>query len=210
MKSALEVNREYSEDYVQKLTTYKVPKMLEDYTGVYVDFLDLGCGDGRLITSIKKDYPKAKVTGVDISPRRIKKLILTFPFDTFLVEDVCHTSLKSESFDLIACEQTIEHVEDDKVLVKEIDRLLIPGGRLYITSVLKMPLAWYKYKNRHGKRCLDPTHEREYPSNKAFLDLFKEYHLIDTKTTHVGRLFHGINIIIPGYYIIEALFKKSK
>jgi len=222
MKSALQVNKEYSNNYKQELTEYKIPSMIEHFLNNNVHLVDLGCGDGRLIASIKKKFPKMDVVGVDISDKRIKKLEKQFPNDLFLCEDVCYTSLLEESFDVVCCEQTIEHVENDNQLIEEIVRVLKLGGYVYITSVIKHPLAFYKYRNRKGKIVLDPTHEKEYKSKKEFLELFKKvgyavkeknhlhnfeyFQLLDIKLTPVRRKLFNIHIPIFGYYIIECLF----
>ncbi len=211
MKSALEINREYSEKFIQPINN---PEITDDIKELIDDnnvknLVDLGCGDGTLIYAIKKEYPKIKIVGVDISPRRIESLKNKFPKSDFYCRDVCHTKLKKESFDFVHSSQTIEHVEDDKKMVEEMYRLLKKGGVLLVSSVIKKSFAVYKYRNRHKKFSLDPTHEREYRNKKEFLDLFKErFKLINCKIDPVIREIFGFNIRIPGYYLIEGIWKK--
>ncbi|NMB66792.1 class I SAM-dependent methyltransferase [Candidatus Woesearchaeota archaeon] len=65
--------------------------------------IDLGCGEGSLVYAIKKRFPNLKITGIDISPRRIKSLRNRFPKEKFYIRDVCNTNLKKNSFDVINC-----------------------------------------------------------------------------------------------------------
>ena len=211
MKSALEINREYSEKFIQPIDN---PEITEDIKELIDDnnvknIVDLGCGDGTLIYAIKKAYSKMKITGIDISPRRINNLKSKFPKSKFYCRDVCQTKLKKESFDFVHSSQTIEHVEDDKKMVEEMYRLLKKEGILLVSSVIKKPFAVYKYINRHKKFALDPTHEKEYKNEKEFLDLFKErFKLIKYKVDSVRRNVFGIQIRIPGFYLIEGIWKK--
>jgi len=167
----------------------------------------LGCGDGGLIHALYNEFPKVKVSGVDISPRRIRGLSEKFPNYRFYCEDVCNTELKENSFDFVHSSQVIEHVEDDGKMISEMFRLLKNNGFLFVSSVIKRPFAVYKYRNK-GKFVLDPTHEREYRNIREFLSLFKNFKLINYRVYPVKRDLASFEIKIPGYYIIEALWKK--
>ena len=58
----------------------------------------------------------------------------------------------------------IEHVPDDLGHVRELARITRPGGMLYLSTVIRKRGAWYFRKAPDGRRVLDPTHLREYPS----------------------------------------------
>ena len=212
MKSALERNKEYSERYIQSIENPKVPEHIKNLikNNKIISIADLGCGDGALIHALKKEFQKVKVTGIDISPRRINALRSKFPKDKFYCKDVCNTNLKKNSFDFIISSQVIEHVEDDKKLVKEIGRLLKKKGFVVIDSVIKKSFSIYKYRNK-GKFVLDPTHEREYKNQKEFLDLFRaDFKLIKSWVIPVKRKFLSFEIKIPGYYLVYGIWKKRK
>ena len=203
MKSALQKNLEYAEKFIQPLEDPEIPSYLRKIINKekISSIIDLGCGDGVLVYALKKEFPKIKLTGIDISPRRINGLKKKFPKDTFYCKDACDTQLKNK-FDLVYCSQVIEHVEDDKKLVNEMKRLLKKEGYLVVDSVIKKPFAIYKYRNK-GKFVLDPTHEREYKNQKEFLDLFKkDFQLIKSWTLPVKRRLPLIEIKILGYYLI--------
>ena len=208
-RTAIDKNIKYSEKFIQPIKDPEVPKEIKKIilNEKIKSIIDLGCGDGVLIHAIKKEFPKIKITGIDISPRRIKSLKKKFPKDKFYVEDVCDTELKTK-FDFVHSSQVIEHVSSDKKLVSEIFRLLKKNGILFCSSVIKKPWAIYQYRN-NGRFVLDPTHEKEYKNAKEFLDLFKDnFKLISYSIGQTSRKKFGINFKIPGFYEISGIWRK--
>lgn len=51
-----------------------------------------------------------------------------------LFEDVTRTTLPDCSFDIVVAVEVIEHVQDDQAFVKQICRVLRPGGTIYLTT----------------------------------------------------------------------------
>jgi ubiquinone/menaquinone biosynthesis C-methylase UbiE len=209
-QSPLEKNRAFSDKISQGLKNPEIPEMILEAINPAKKILDLGCGEGGIISAILERFPKKRITGVDISTRRIDLLKRKFPKQNFLCGDITNTPLKSKMFDLIICTQVIEYVGDDKKLIEEFYRLLKKGGFLYASSVIKKPWAIYKYRN-NGKFVLDPTHEREYSSERDFLKKFEDkFQLIKMKKYQVKRKFLSGEIRIPGYFTIDSLWKIKK
>jgi SAM-dependent methyltransferase len=61
------------------------------------------------------------------------------------------TGLQSDDFDIVICFQLIEHIQDDHSLLKEIRRVLRPGGKLLLTT-----------PNQSMSLTRNPYHMREY------------------------------------------------
>ena len=105
------------------------------------NIIDLGCGDGRTLFALYKRgllRNVGDIVGVDISYERIKRLKSNLPFVKGLVADACNVKeFPDQSFDFVICSQVIEHVEDDRALLREIKRLLRKGGLLYLSSVVR-------------------------------------------------------------------------
>lgn len=205
---AIEKNREYSNKFIQPINNPVTPNFMKEIlqNNNVNSMIDLGCGDGIIIHAIKKEFPKIKITGVDISERRINGLKQKFPSDNFYIKDVCDTKLK-EKFDFIHSSQVIEHVKYDSKMVEEISRLLKKNGILFCSSVIKKPLAIYRYRN-NGKFVLDPTHEKEYKNQNEFLNLFKRnFKLIKFWITPVIRKKFEVSIPIPGYKHIYGIWR---
>lgn len=209
-RSVLEKNKEYSEKFIQHIENLTLDKNIKRIIEKekIKSVIDLGCGDGIFIRSLKKEFSHIKVVGIDISPRRINGLKNIFPKESFFVRDVCDTKIKNH-FDLVYSSQVIEHVSDDKKMIKEMYKLLKKDGILFCSSVIKKPWAVYQYKNK-GKFVLDPTHEREYKNEKEFLKLFeKDFNLISYWITKTHRKKLGIKFRIPGFYEIHGLWRKK-
>ena len=51
--------------------------------------------------------------------------------------DICKTGLPDETFDIIICNHVLEHVDDYRMALKEIKRILKLGGR----ALLQVPIA---------------------------------------------------------------------
>jgi len=150
----------------------------------HFSILDLGCGDGQLLFALQHEgflRNVERVVGVDISEIRIRRLLKNVKNVIGLVSDACNVEeLDDETFDVIICSQLIEHVAHDRVLLREIRRLLSDDGFVYISSVIKKSWGFWLYR-RDGEFRLDPTHVREYPSEKAFVSLLQQEGFIPRK-----------------------------
>lgn len=55
-----------------------------------------------------------------------------------IVDDICNTKIEENSFDAIYCTAILEHVEDYNAAIKNIFKILKPGGELF----LYVPFFW--------------------------------------------------------------------
>ncbi|KKQ90039.1 MAG: Transcriptional regulator [Berkelbacteria bacterium GW2011_GWA2_38_9] len=140
-----------------------------------ISLLDLGSGDGAWIHSMLKrnliNFEHDQITASDLSVDRLNATKQFLPQVKTVQSDACHIdALPDKQFDVILCTMLIEHVDDDRELLKEIRRLLKDDGWAYVTTVVKKWYGLYIYRN-NGHIVLDPTHVREYPSLKKFVQL---------------------------------------
>jgi len=91
-------------------------------------FLDLGIGDSPAGNQIYKKFPNAMCYALDFAPELIKSLRKKYPKINYIVADVLDTPYKDEFFDYIIAGELIEHMEDPAKLIKEVFRILKPGG----------------------------------------------------------------------------------
>lgn len=112
--------------------------------------LEVGCGEGRglaTIASYCKNY-----TALDKNAALLQSLSLVYPNFSFINTNVPpFENIADNSFDTIVCFQVIEHIEDDIFFVKEISRVLKPGGKAIIST-----------PNIHLTLSRNPWHTREY------------------------------------------------
>ena len=178
--------------------------------------LDVGCAEGLTIKelySIFKD--KYHYTGVDLSKTRIRSANkLKIPNSKFVVASGEDMPFKNASFDCILSSQVLEHVDNEKMFLAEISRLLKPKGIFEIDTVFKKEWAWYFYKSPMGW-ALDPTHLREYTNIDEVRRLFRKAHLtideiyiVQAKRDLSKIIPLKLKISIPGYYTLFVLGKQ--
>lgn len=102
-------------------------------------FLDAGCGDGRYIASLPALGPiPDRVVGTDIADsilRTAHEAAAAAGVDAELVRaNLEALPFPDDSFDLVLCVQVIEHLLAPAIGVKELARVLRPGGRLILST----------------------------------------------------------------------------
>lgn len=106
-------------------------RMLERHHGFLAGrVLDVGCGNQPYRYLFDGTY-----VGLDLSPSRRPTVVGTA--DALPV----HTG----SFDGVLCLEVIEHVEDFERVIREIHRVLRPGGRLLLSA----PMSWGLHYEPH-------------------------------------------------------------
>lgn len=112
--------------------------------------LEVGCGEGRGIDwllPVVEHY-----TAIDKIAPVIEGLKVKYPQGVFYSGNIPPLSVFADnSFDSIVSFQVIEHIENDKLFLKEIHRVLKPGGIALITT-----------PNRPLSLSRNPWHVREY------------------------------------------------
>ena len=110
------------------------------------DVLDVGCGTGRLLETVARRWGDAWLTGVDASEAMIAQAQGKHEGDarfTFRRGDACALPLESGSFEVVFSTLSFHHWEDQAAGVREVARVLRPGGLLVLADVdAPAPLRW--------------------------------------------------------------------
>jgi SAM-dependent methyltransferase len=99
--------------------------------------LDLGCGTGLFLQRRQAD---CEALGIDLSPEALSYCHQR-QIRSVARADAARLPFGDESFDIVTAFDLIEHLPDDRALVREIHRVLKPGGFMMAT-VPAHPLLW--------------------------------------------------------------------
>jgi ubiquinone/menaquinone biosynthesis C-methylase UbiE len=139
--------KDRSEDY-NKLDWVNKNKVLDvmvemagDYTNKRV--LDIGTGTGKVLKALHKKDSNASLNGVDISRDMVDSINGSFDYSIKLM-DMEDMDFTSHHFDLATARMVLHHARDSVKAVKEIRRVLKPGGKFIICE-----------GNPPSKECID-------------------------------------------------------
>ena len=90
--------------------------------------LDLGCGTGYSLKNLSSIYQGSEIIGLDLAPGMLQYASAKNPESLFLCNDAEILALKSNSIDLIFSSCTMQWSQDLDKLLKEVYRVLKPGG----------------------------------------------------------------------------------
>jgi SAM-dependent methyltransferase len=96
-------------------------------------FLDAGCGDGRYLAALDTELPE-RVAGVDIAATIVETARSRLPRADLRQANIESLPFADGEFDLVLSSQVIEHVLDARGAIRELRRVLRPGGRLVIST----------------------------------------------------------------------------
>jgi ubiquinone/menaquinone biosynthesis C-methylase UbiE len=111
----------------------------------YMDYLkpgefiaDIGCGNGRMLKSLRENDPKPpyRYTGIDNSKKMIAIAKTDHPHEKFLIGDLLNIPLPNSSTDTVFVIRAFHHLPDHETRQKalnEIHRILRPNGIAIIT-----------------------------------------------------------------------------
>lgn len=121
---------------------------------------DLGCGNGELLLNLDND--KYDLYGVDLSDKRVLRLVNHgINAVSSRVEKI---PFNDRTMDVISCLECLEHVFDPTIVLKEIVRVLKPGGRLLIS----VP---------YQANCESETHVRQWDERRLFSLLEEKFEI---------------------------------
>ncbi|MBX3169828.1 MAG: methyltransferase domain-containing protein [Candidatus Eremiobacteraeota bacterium] len=96
-----------------------------------LQILNVGCGLSQILKYID---PRHGYTGVDVDERSLRTCRQRFPQARFEVCGPFELPFPDASFDVVFATEVIEHVLDPQRWLREVMRVLKPGGRLQLST----------------------------------------------------------------------------
>jgi 2-polyprenyl-3-methyl-5-hydroxy-6-metoxy-1,4-benzoquinol methylase len=128
----------FAEQFDSKMNMYDTEKrvrvvydelLTEDLRGKKL--LDAGSGTGWF--SLRAVERGAEVTSLDIGPKLLEQVAKKCE-TTRVVGDICNLEFPNHSFDYVVSSEVIEHVPEPRQAIRELARVLRPGGVLVLTT----------------------------------------------------------------------------
>jgi ubiquinone/menaquinone biosynthesis C-methylase UbiE len=121
--------------------------------------LDIGCGMGHVTAMLSSLRPDLEIIGGDIQPHAAWAQFVKY-YPRYLVCNGLALPFK-EAFDLVTVFGVMEHTNNDSAFLKEIYRVLKPGGRVIIFNLPNK----YSLSECGADRMGMWTHENKYTKN---------------------------------------------
>ncbi|KAF9530743.1 putative ubiE/COQ5 methyltransferase [Crepidotus variabilis] len=143
--------------------------------------LDVGCGPGTITCDFASLYPTIRIIGIDASQNIVDQAsILSRSKKLSNVEfahgDIFHLGYPDSTFDIVHVHQVIQHIPDPLNGLRELRRVLKPGGFLAVREVDHPATRWYP-----------PSPELE-----SWLDRYNQVQLWTGGTPDMGRQIHAL------------------
>jgi len=167
-------------------------KFIMENAGKFNSVLDFGCWIGHQTIRVANDLPHAKVVGVDVNARNIslagecKALHAKNNNVDFTVwDEMLDDGSFLGQFDLVICNEVLEHVLDPYALIEKLEKLCKPGGAIFITT----PFGPWEYESFYTfpYRC----HLRHFEMNDL-LNVFGKKQNLQAYYKEVGKSREGL------------------
>ena len=116
--------------------------------------LEIGCGDGDFL--VEAETAGYRVTGVEYAPAACDQARARLTRGEIICGELEKAALEGAQFDLCVLSDVIEHVRDPLAFLREIHRLLKPGGGIFIAtpslaswSAKLLRQNWMEFKPEH-------------------------------------------------------------
>lgn len=138
-----------------------------------LSLLDVGCGPGTITVEFADRLAPGRVVGVDAAAEVIMKASSDFARDNleFAVADGYRLPYPDDSFDIAHAHQVLQHVAEPVRLLRELRRVVKPGGIVAARDVDYAGTIWYP----------------QLPGLDAWLDLYERVHRSNGGEPDAGR-----------------------
>jgi len=157
--------------------------------------LDIGCSSGFLLADLKAAFPRAYIMGADVVLGPLLNLAKTSPELPLLHFDLTRCPLPDHSLHAAILLNVLEHIKDDALAVRQLFRILKPGG----IAVIEVPAGPELY-DIYDELLL---HYRRY-------NISNLRRLLSDAGFSVLRQSHLGFFLYPGFFLVKRLRRKKR
>lgn len=155
--------------------------------------LEIGCSSGFLLQDLQSQFPLARLVGADVVKAPLHALAARMPHTPLLRFDLLQSPIPPGVLDAVVMLNVLEHIEDDAAALRQIFRMLKPGGHL----ILEVPAGAALYDG-YDRALL---HFRRYDM-AALLARIRACGLEPVRATHLGFL------VYPAFALVKRLNRR--
>ena len=157
--------------------------------------LDIGCSSGFLLADLRTAFPGALVMGADVVLGPLLNLARSTPDIPLLHFDLTRCPLPDKSLDVAVLLNVLEHIEDDALAMRQLYRILKPGG----IAVIEVPAGpelfdIYDELLMHHRRYKLPGLRQMFLNSKFNI----------LRQSHLGFFLY------PGFFLIKQFHRKKR
>lgn len=123
-----------------------IKNIIENLNNETSKILDLGCGKGRYLRKLLKDFPKCKYYGTDISLKVMKYFEDCVQIET-RQGSLTDIPYENDMFDVGYTCEALEHAIDIETAVKEMARVIKPAGKMIIIDKNKDMYGYFEIED---------------------------------------------------------------
>jgi len=128
---------------VENSAAYLVP-----YLTPGQELLDVGCGPGTITADFAKRLSPGRVLGLDTSADAVNAARRDHPGVDFAAGDVYALEFDDASWDIVHAHQVLQHLADPGAALKEMLRVVRPGGIVAVRDSDYASFTWYPNDDR--------------------------------------------------------------
>lgn len=161
--------------------------------------LDFGCGHGLFLPTLSKYYKKVAGIDVKIFKEETRKLLSKHKCSNVKICEINGSSTKFEnnSFDIVFAADVLEHFRNLESPIKEIHRILKPGGKLIVNSPIEAgffnfarSLAGFDKPSDHYHSADDISH-----AISRYFDIGEKYNFPPLRGFRILEIIKAIKVV---------------